>query len=210
MIKEFSINNITANGRQTIHYIIANSSIDEFLDCVDKDRIRNLCKTGCINYGQKWSCPPFSSQICDIIKTGNFDNAFIITGYIFLSDMHYIKNPYQKVKAANIILKSKCEEYARKVEKLTQGYALLSGSCNLCKPCCKKLNLPCKKPEKRRYSLESTGINVSLLSSKLCNHELLWYNKGEDLLYTSVVTAILYKGDFPFDLLTSFINSSEK
>ncbi len=109
-----------------------------------------------------------------------------------------------------MILKSKCEEYARKVEILTQGYALLSGSCNLCKPCYKKLNMPCKKPEKMRYSLESTGINVSSLASKFCNHELLWYNKGEDLPYTSVVTAVLHKGDFPFDLLTSFINSSKK
>ncbi len=207
---KYQLEHTTNKGSQNLHVITNSISIENLLLCADEEKIRNLCQIGCVNYERKWSCPPFSSQISDIIKTGNFDNAFIITGYIFLSDMNYIKNPYQKVKAANMILKSKCEEYARKVENLTQGYALLSGSCNLCKPCCKKLNMPCKKPEKRRYSLESTGINVSLLSSKFCNHELLWYNKGEDLLYTSVVTAILYKGDFPFDLLTSFINSSEK
>ena len=209
-MKKYHSEHFTKKGSQNLYFIVNNISIDNLLLCVEEEKIRNLCQVGCINYGKKWSCPPCSPQICDIIKTGNFDNAFIITGYIFLSDMHYIKNPYQKVKAANIILKSKCEEHARKVENLTQGYALLSGSCNLCKPCCKKLNMPCKKPEKRRYSLESTGINVSLLSSKFCNHELLWYNKGEDLLYTTVVTAILYKGDLPFDLLTSCINSSEK
>lgn len=209
-MKKYLVKHVTNKGRQNLYIITNNISIESFLSCANEREVRKLCQVGCINYGKKWSCPPFSPQISDLVKTGDFDNICIITAYIFLSDMHYIKNPYQKVKAANIILKSKCEKYARKVEKLTQGYALLSGSCNLCKPCSKKLNKPCKKPESRRYSLESTGINVSLLSSKFCKHELQWYKKGEDLLYTSVVTAVLYKGDLPPDLFSSIINSAKK
>ena len=210
MIKNFSINNISAKGQQTIYFTIGSSSINEFMACIDSDKIRSLCEIGCINYGKKWSCPPFSPKISDLINTSDFDNVCVITAYIFLSDMYYIKNSYQRVKAANIILKSRCEQFARKLEKLTRGYALFSGSCNLCKPCNKKLDKPCKKPERRKFSLESTGVNVSLLASKFCDHELLWYKKGEDLLYTSVVTAVLYKGDLPPDLFSSIINSAKK
>lgn len=206
MRNELSVINTTSNGQQRIHFIIENISMDEFTSCIDVKIVRNLCKLGCPNYGKKWSCPPYSSKITDIIEMNTYDNVIIIVGYIFLADMNYIKNPYQRVKAANMILKSKCEGYARTLEKMTSGYSLLSGSCNLCKPCYKKRNLPCKKPDIRRYSLESTGVNVELVSSKFCAHELFWYKKGENLPYTSVVTAVLYKNNSSFDFVSVLKN----
>ena len=108
-----------------------------------------------------------------------------------MHEMQYIKNTYQQVKAANMILKSFCEKKARAIESNVAGYALLSGSCNLCKPCAKKRGLPCQKPLNMRYSLEATGVDVQLLTKKYCNHELLWYQKEKTLHYTSVVTAVL-------------------
>lgn len=201
MKNEFSIINTTPGGQQTIYFIMANISIEEFKSCIDEERIRNLCRSGCVNYGAKWSCPPFSPKISDIIERNSYNSAIIITAYILLADMNYIKNSYQQVKAANMILKSKCEKYARTLEKLTGGYALLSGSCNLCKPCYKKRGLPCGKPDAKRYSLESTGINVTSVSARFCNHELLWYKKGEFLPYTSVVMAVLYNSEIPFDYM---------
>lgn len=202
MINEFSIVNTTLNGQQTIHFIMTDISIEEFESCIDTKTIRDLCALGCVNYGKKWSCPPYSPEIIDIIEANSYNHVIIITSYIFLADMRYIKNSYQQVKAANMILKSKCENYARTLEKLTDGYALLSGSCNLCKPCYKKRGLPCGKPKARRYSLESTGVNVACVSARFCKHELMWYKKGETLPYTSVVTAVLYERDTPFDYMT--------
>lgn len=201
MTNHFSVINSTANGKQTMHFIAVDIPIKEFESCIDAQTIRNLCKLGCVNYGKKWSCPPYSPEIGEITKKNDYTNVIVITAYIYLVEMGYIKNSYQRVKAANMILKSKCEKYARTLEKLTDGYALLSGSCNLCKPCYKKRGLPCGKPDKKRYSLESTGVNVSFLSARFCKHELLWYKKGETLPYTSVVMAVLYSGEISFDCM---------
>lgn len=187
----YVLNNVTPNGEQNINLSVHMISVEKILSCTQEEAVRNSCKTGCVNFGRKWSCPPYSRRFSDIVASKNYDLAIIIVGYIYLTDMKYISNPYQQVKAANMILKSKCEKIARNIESEMNGYSLLSGSCNLCKPCQRKLNLPCKKPSMMRYSLESTGINVESLLKKYCEHKLLWYRKGEKLPYTSVATAIL-------------------
>lgn len=187
----YVLNNVTPNGKQIINFSVHMVSVENILSCTQEEKIRNACKTGCVNYGRKWSCPPYSRKFSDIVASGEYNVAVIIIGHINISNMEYIGNPYQQVKAANMILKSKCEKIARNIENEFNGYSLLSGSCNLCKPCQKKRDLPCKKPTMVRYSLESTGINVEELLEKYCGHKLLWYKKGEKLTYTSVATAIL-------------------
>lgn len=191
----YVFNNKTPNGQQTVYISAHVMPVEKVLLCTQEEMVRNSCKLGCVNFGKKWSCPPFAKKISDIVASNNFDIAIIMVGHICLEDMKYIKNPYQQVKAANIILKSTCEKIARYIEKKTNGYSLLSGSCNLCKPCQKKKDLPCKKPDMMRYSLEATGINVGALLEKYCGHKLLWYKKGEALSYTSVATAILVNGN---------------
>lgn len=187
----YVLNNTTSNGTQNINLFMHIMPVEKVLSCTQEEEIRNCCKTGCVNYGKKWSCPPYSKKFSAVVKSKGHDVVIVIVGYINLCDMEYISNPYQQVKAANMILKSKCEKIARNLESEFNGYSLLSGSCNLCKPCQKKRNLPCKKPTMMRYSLESTGVNVEKLLEKNCRHKLLWYKKGEKLSYTSVVTAIL-------------------
>lgn len=188
-MNNFVLNNITPNGKQTIYLKMHVVPVEKVLDCIQEETVRSYCKEGCVNFGKKWSCPPYSKKFSDIISYNSYDKLIILVGYINLDDMKYIVNPYQQVKAANIILKSKCEKFARYIEYELDGYSLLSGSCNLCKPCQKKLELPCKKPTMVRYSLESTGINVEKLLEKYCGYKLLWYNKGKKLPYTTVVTA---------------------
>ncbi len=187
----YVLNNVTPNGEQIINLSVHMLSVENILSCTQEEKIRKACKVGCVNYGRKWSCPPYSRKFSDIVASGEYNVAIIIIGHINISNMEYISNPYQQVKAANMILKSKCEKIARNLEKEFKGYSLLSGSCNLCKPCQKKRDLPCKKPTMARYSLESTGINVEGLLEKYCGHKLLWYKKGAKLTYTSVATAIL-------------------
>jgi predicted metal-binding protein len=190
----YVLNNTTSNGTQIINLSMHVIPVEKVLSCTQEEEIRNCCKIGCVNYGKKWSCPPYSKKFSTIVKSKGYDTLIAIVGYINLCDMEYIINPYQQVKAANMILKSKCEKIARDFERELNGYSLLSGSCNLCKPCQKKRSLPCKKPQMVRYSLESTGVNVEDLLEKYCGHKLLWYKKGEKLPYTSVVTAILVDG----------------
>lgn len=190
-MNNYVLNNVTPNGKQTIYFSLHVVSVEKVLTCTQEEAVRNYCKTGCVNFGKKWSCPPYSKKFSEIVASENYDTVVIIVGHISIDEMKYISNPYQQVKAANMILKSRCEKIARNIEKELDGYSLLSGSCNLCKPCQKKMDLPCKKPSMLRYSLEATGINVEALLEKYCEHKLLWYKKGEKLPYTSVATATL-------------------
>lgn len=195
MSNTLTIKNISPSGTQNLNFKINILTVEELLLCTQEKTIRNACKIGCTNYAKKWSCPPYSKKFSDIVASNNYDKVIIIMGYINLDDMSYISNPYQQVKAANMILKSKCEKVARNLEKEVGGYSLLSGSCNLCKPCQKKIGLPCKKPALMRYSLESTGIDVEAMLKRYCEHKLLWYKKGEKLPYTSVATAIIFNSN---------------
>ena len=117
------------------------------------------CKTGCPNYGLKWSCPPFS-KVYDKLSE-RYKYAYILVFSTSMDKYMDIKNKYLAIKAANSTLKSEIEKLSRKIEDNQGGYALLSGSCRLCKPCNKKLGKPCKNPDKMRYSMEATYLDVS-------------------------------------------------
>ena len=82
MKREFSITNTTPGGQQTIHLIIADISMDEFMSCTDTKTVRSLCETGCVNYGKKWSCPPYSLKITDIMAGNDYDRVTLFIGYI--------------------------------------------------------------------------------------------------------------------------------
>lgn len=201
------LQNKTPGGTQNILLQIEQVPLDTVLQCCEEERIRSLCKDGCANYGNKWCCPPFSAKFSHIAS--RYTKAVVILGTIQLQDMHYIKQPYQKVKAANMVLKSKTERIARFFETQLDGLALLSGSCNLCKPCKKKQGLPCGH-SKMRYSLESTGINVQTLIKTTCNVTLQWYQKGMQQDYTSTVTLVLCHEKMPPNTLESLWNQYQE
>ena len=186
MIYTFQHN--TPSGNHLIHVEVYQTDTQTLLEHSSEETIRGLCKN-CVNYDMKWCCPPYSKKISDIIK--NYNNTILVLMSVEMDSFSKIKNRYQQAKAANMILKSRCEKLARHIEFITSGYALLSGSCNLCKPCKRKINQPCQKSDRMRYSMESTGINVQTLIEAIAQHELKWYKKDTFLPYTSVVTMAL-------------------
>lgn len=167
-------------------------------------QIEGACRNGCVNYGKKWSCPPFSHAFPEIEK--KYSSACLLC---FSTEMKYytdIKNKYLAVKAANVTLKSLIEKSARDIEKHAGGYSLLSGSCRLCKSCQCKINRPCKHLDKMRYSMEATGLNVKRVCADCLEHDLLWYENKKLPEYTSVVALILYKQHFGLDELSDILD----
>ena len=154
----------------------------------DGKRFNNLCKIGCPNYSCKWSCPPFAPLFTDISL--KWDKLYIIFMHIDLSQFSYIRNDYLKVKAANSILKSRADQFIRKMADM-HGSCISTGSCRLCKPCKCKLNMPCAHPSTMSYSFEALGINVGQLVEDLFQTPLIWYKKHCLPKYTSVVCGIL-------------------
>ena len=113
MNKIYKINHATENGTQTIYCKYAIIPIEDVFLYANNCKMNALCKVGCVNYGNKWSCPPYSSSINKIISECEYKTAILLCEYIYMTDMKYIKNSYQQVKAANAILKSSCEKISR-------------------------------------------------------------------------------------------------
>lgn len=176
------------------------------LSYFEGSKVENACKTGCPNYGKKWSCPPFAKPFPTICNL--YSDACLLCFSTEMSFYSDVKNAYLAVKAANVTLKSLIERCARKIEKYTGGYALLSGSCRLCKPCGCKSGYPCQHPDKMRYSMEATHLNVQRICLDFLAHPLLWYESKRLPKYTSVVSLILHSQHIEYDNLASLIDQS--
>ena len=69
------------------------------------------CRTGCPNYGLKWSCPPFS-KVYDKLSEG-YKYAYILIFSTSMDKYMDIKNKYEEIKASlpreNWIMMGGCE-----------------------------------------------------------------------------------------------------
>lgn len=176
--------------RATIGYcceqcLVQTKYLEKFVNKVYFDR---LCKDGCPNYGNKWSCPPYAPEYIKFVEKYEFIDIFML--YIELDQFDYIKQEYLKVKAANSIMKSRIDRALRNSINKNEFY-ISTGSCRLCKSCKKKIGKACVHPEHRTYSFEALGINVSLLTMDIFHRELLWYRTKNLPQYTSVVAGLL-------------------
>lgn len=154
-----------------------------------KEYFESLCRNGCPNFNKKWSCPPYSPDF--ITYSRNYDYCLVCILYCDLDQFDYTKTEYMKVKACNSILKSKMDKLMRYLENYYSGLIVSNGSCRICKPCNLKLNLSCKRPTLRRYSMESLGLDVNKVSTFMFNHSLKWYKDKKAPTYTSVVSCLL-------------------
>jgi predicted metal-binding protein len=154
---------------------------------VQKDLFCKMCKIGCKNYDNKFSCPPFSGNFIELV--GNRDGIFVV---LFLMDLSKIDSTqYNKLRIANSIMKSRMDKIMRIMESKFDTKFFSTGSCRLCRTCQLKLKKSCKHPDKMRYSLEATGVDCDDLSKKLFNLPLLWFNNGQAPKYTCVIAGLI-------------------
>ena len=155
---------------------------------IKENLFRNLCKNGCVNYNNKYSCPPHSPTFLKFSK--NSKNMSVICFKISL-DQYSPLSYYNRIRASNSVLKSKIDRYL--LEYKLKGYKVAgSGSCRACKPCAAKTNEKCKKPDRLIFSLESMGVDVNDLVVKCFGFPLEWYSKtNKEPEYTCTVGAIL-------------------
>lgn len=184
-MKKGSFNIQTEKNKLKINYFYG--FIEKNKTKVNKPLFEKMCKEGCVNYNKKYSCPPFSPDFKTLSK--NHDSLFVI---MFLCNLNQISSTeYNKVRIANVVMKSRLDNLMRKLEEKTNLKYLSTGSCRLCKPCKCKLKKPCKHPDKKRYSLESTGVDCNALTKDLFNLSLQWYKNKKSPEYTSVLCGLL-------------------
>ncbi|MBU0975999.1 MAG: DUF2284 domain-containing protein [Patescibacteria group bacterium] len=177
---------------------------------VDKVLFIQMCKDGCSNYGNKYSCPPYSPHFEDYLK--NYSRLFIVAFTLELSQFNQTNyKEYLKIRIANSILKSRIEKLMRILEQNFDTKYLGTGACKLCRSCQLKIEKPCKYPSKRRYSLESLGVDCDDLMKQVFQKKLKWYRDEKAPEYTSVICALPIKNNQHQDTLeSSFIAAIRK
>jgi predicted metal-binding protein len=182
---------------------IVNIPSNKLIELENKTKFDAMCVSGCPNYEKKWSCPPFAPEYHQYM--GEWIYLYIFYIQIKMDQFKYIKSDYLKIKAANSILKSKADNYLRKMTSNNEKY-ISTGSCRLCKPCKCKNGLPCTYPEKKTFSYEAMGIDVGTIVELYFKSKLLWYRRGELPEYTSIVCGILSNNVYSLETLRDKYN----
>jgi len=198
-MKNMSFPAYASTSRTNINY-----TIDVFAcpprDClsyVDIKNIHCLCRTGCLNYNRKWSCPPYTPAFTNFVL--GWKTLIIFFMRTEMSQFSYINNNYLKIKAANSILKSRADKFLRHMVTIKHGKYISTGSCRLCKPCKCKIGSPCARPELMTYSFEAMGVDVGKLVIELFHKPLLWYKPNNLPEYTSVVCGLLTNAEIKME-----------
>lgn len=190
----------TAKHELKINYIFQFFKISDVK--IDKKLFNELCKSGCKNYSKKYSCPPYAPDFKNEIN----DNDLIFV-LMFHTDLKQLDNTdyrsWHKLLLLNRVMKPRIEKIMRQLEQISKTRFLATGSCRLCNPCQLKLKKPCKYPEKRRYSLESMGVDCNALSKKL-NKPLQWLSKEKTPEYTAVICGLPLKAKAKNQVLDEF------
>jgi predicted metal-binding protein len=166
----------------------ATSTIDDVH--IDPETFSDLCRLGCVNYGKKLSCPPSSPPFTSFARGRS--QLDVICFRIDL-DCYADLTPYNRVRAANAILKSLIDRELLQARE--EGFRVAgSGSCRACRPCAGKTGeQKCKRPGRRIFSLEAMGVNVDMLVQRCFGFPLAWYANKTAPAYTCTVGAILRK-----------------
>ncbi len=164
----------------------------------NKEFFSSLCRNGCKNFGQKWSCPPLSPAFSTI--SAQWSKLYILYMRMPMSEFSGIKNEYLRIKAANSMLKSRADKYMRQLAE-EHGRYISTGSCRRCKPCKFQNGEPCAHPLSMAYSFEALGIEVGALVRMHFDRPLLWYKKHLLPEYTSVVCGLLTNETLSLELL---------
>lgn len=166
--------------------------VTQLFQYLNKQKYDELCRQGCPNYNNKWSCPPYAPDFQSFVK--HYKNIDVVMLLVEINEFNYIKQDYLKIKAANSVLKSRLDKALRLCMTESEFY-ISTGSCRLCKPCKKKIGEKCAHPKEHTYSFEALGLNVSAMTEDLFQTELLWYKKSILPQYTCVVGGLLTNCD---------------
>lgn len=145
------------------------------------DKFCDYCKA-CPDYGKVWSCPPGIPAVWGYLE--HYQEVFTIAVKVIYDNEELIcsntadkaeklrKNTYGRVKRALL-------ETLLYIEKENpKSLVLAAGSCEQCEHCTRLQGLPCRKPERMRYSFAAFGFDFTKLTKELFCQELLWSQTG--------------------------------
>ena len=152
---------------------------------MDFDYFTELCKNGCPHYNLSYTCPPNSPRFDDYTK--DFKYSLVIAMYINLDEEKTIDNfhSYLRKVLSDILIP---------LEKEFNGLLTDGGRCKYCEKCTYTDNLPCRYPQKIRFSMEAMGIDLNKVCKDILNHSIMW-DEGSENKYCTVIGSINFNED---------------
>ena len=158
----------------------------EFKDITFDPEVQSYCVNSnfrCPNYNHSWACPPEAPYLEKEVSA--FSKFFLIYSKCNLNkyiENEKLKHPNQSMKiiknkllSSNFLrdqLEKEIFEFLNKFQDNFEHKLILwDGYCRVCyklgKNCTYDDGIPCKYPDKIRYSMEAVGINVDKTVKKL-------------------------------------------
>ena len=150
-------------------------------DFVDVPRFLACCAE-CRGYGRTWACPPYDMDPNDI--WAEYDSILLYAKKVEIRgrDECPALSPAELADAYNSILdpvKAELMEELYELEMSTpKSLALSAGGCDICDECTRQSGLPCRRPDKMRYSVESIGGDVLKTLTDIFGESVLWAENG--------------------------------
>ena len=167
------------------------SAADFTASCVDIPKFLVFCRE-CPNYGKNWMCPPFDFDPAEIWKS--FDSVRLEVVRIKPCGNGGCEEGSAEKRALDIIGAEKKKlliELLEEEKKIKGSLSFFAGSCNLCAKCARQENLPCRRPEMARHSIESIGADVTAALKKYLGIEICWIKDGKMPEYLTLAAALL-------------------
>lgn len=163
----------------------------------EPDKFAGSCEA-CPDYGKVWSCPPGFPNVKKIFAP--FSRVHIIgMKVVYKNETRAAATTPEKTdrlraatygKAKRIFLESLLE-----VEKSVPGsWVLAAGRCELCERCGRIDGLPCRMPERMRYSITGFDFDLVRIAHDLLKEELLWSPEGLPEYNVAIAALLERKG----------------
>lgn len=162
--------------------VCKNTDVNKYMDF---DYFTGLCKNGCPHYNLSYTCPPNSPKYTDYTK--DFENTLVIAMYTDVNEENSISDihPYLRRILSDMLIP---------IEKEFNGLLTDGGRCRYCEKCTYVDNLPCRFPDKIRFSMEAMGIDLDKVCREVLNHKIVW-DKKDDKSYCTVLGSINFNGN---------------
>lgn len=135
---------------------------------VDPEKFLRACEA-CPNFGKFWSCPPYAFDVKEL--WGRYTSITVVCSRIcFTGDRSFA----QMLETMEQIKAGMAEEMARREAEEPGSLALYAGRCTICRNCGRPEGIPCRNPDKMRYSIESLGGDVVGTIKDLFGFEMEW------------------------------------
>lgn len=142
---------------------------------IARDEVREMCASGrCQAYGNNWACPPHCGSIETFQKLfESKDKCFVFQTVMDTEDEFDVETMLE----AEHVHSKRTSDLAESLKRDTNAFVFSAGTCTIC-PECTCPNEPCRFPDKRLVSMESSGLVVN----DICIAADIPYNHGRNTI----------------------------